>query len=534
MQLLDESTDLGGQRCIVTEHNGEELYWNIVSLPKPKEMRLVVGQLNGFLATMSASRQSLIWDKYKEIHQLLCEVADNIRLNKLLKDKVAELYEMLPYEEAVQYTNMKSDVKLPHDLKDEYSHDAPKGALTYLRPEYTKLVALTLLLRAMFPIWGEYMSRVKDVVGSDFKEFDAATLINKSNLINTPAYSRLEEYINAYVNSSGDLPLSPILGGLGSSQSADWLLRMTLIRRLCVVELKTRSDDGDGTNIVSNIWNYIKNKLETVDKTFAGVIRDKVPESGGGTEEDNTSQMELYKIKEPVAEATIVSFSIYASHPVRMAKAIDPTIDGHLVKECHRQLLARGNFSPTQAQLTVMQYCISLVMPARSGPYMDYEAVVSALSVTQALCWHWGLYDIAILATAVPNNHHGKVLVGVNRTKLTKDQLEALVNLYPHYQVTKGKRDSRPPIHSTSANARAEIIKHNLTHNVAIKAIERLSDMFGSCSWNIKAPEALLALSSMQKGDDGWLIPMTIRNQLADLIFSINELKALTTKAETA
>ena len=169
-----------------------------------------------------------------------------------------------------------------------------------------------------------------------------------------------------------------------------------------------------------------------------------------------------------------------------------------------------------------MQYCLNSVVPARSIPHLEYDALVCAVAVCQALLLHWGFPDLAALVTAKRSAIPTTTMVGSVRNKLTKEQISALVALYPHHQMQVGKH-VRPVFDGSMSQ---ELIEQaNIANNVGILAINELSRQFADSAWVLKLPEEFTTTPlTMTRSDYGWLVPATIKNQLADLILRIAKL----------
>lgn len=522
MQIELTASGEGGQRCLVMTHDLGRLEWNIAFAQGLKNLAPVVREINGYWAKLSLNRQVGIFRQYEKIHAMLENVASEGRLDQQLRPEMEMLFQLHPYAEAEEYVRRFGAVKYPRDLRDEYGVGAPATPLTYLRTDYTGLLVLTLLMRVALPVLGAYIARVKDIAGTNYKELKAISIMSMTHVVTSTPYEKLKAYICTYISDT-DTPLSAVLDGLGSEVLPNWLLAQALIRRIASSELVYVDAPEEPQNIVRSIYNYIRNVIDSPDKRHGGPVREKVPDNRDSSHgDDNMSRADLIKVKQLVAEGNLVVYSVYAEDYIRMAKRIDSTIPVKSVEACLIKLQSDNSFSIDSAQTTLVQYCLNCVIPARGIPQLEYDALLCAVAVTQALLFHWGFMDLAALLTAKRSPIPSTTMIGAARNKLTKEQVAALVVQYPHHQLING-RFARPVFDGSMS---ADLIEQaNIANNVGINAINLLTGQFADSAWILKLPEEFADCTyTMTRGDYGWLIPQTIKNQLADLILKVAKL----------
>ena len=144
---------------------------------------------------MSTQRKKLIFNCYKDIKEVLDRVSlfgeDRVNVKQLsneLPAKVASLYNLMPLEEIEQWSNKFSQVQFPTGLKIQHEDDDKLPDKTYLVSDYKGLVILTLTLRPMVPIWGEYVRLIQKQTGTLFKEYVGIKLINHTQIIHSEYY----------------------------------------------------------------------------------------------------------------------------------------------------------------------------------------------------------------------------------------------------------------------------------------------------------------------------------------------------------
>lgn len=519
MQIEHHVSGDGNQRRMIITHDGNSLEWNIGFTNGLKDMRPLVRDINGYWAKMSITRQNQIFAQYAKIYEIFETVINESRILMQLRREMEVLFDMHPYAEAEEYVRRFGQAKYPKDLRTEYGVGAPNNVLTYLRPDYQGLLVLTLLMRVALPVLGAYIQRVAVSAGTVYKELKALSIMTTTHLVESPSYKKLSDYIQTYTNPA-DNPLSAVVNGLGTENRLDWLLAQTLIRRIAISELVYNDEEADAHNLVRSIYNSIRNLIDAPDKRHGGPIRDKIPSAGDN--DDNVSRAELIKVKQPVSEGNLIAYSVYAEQYLNMATRIDQSVDPILVEAAIIKLRSDNDYSAEANQITLIQWVINCVIPARGVPQLEYEALICAAGVTQALLWHWGFFDLAAIVTAKKQMIPSSTMMGLQRNKPTKDQLAKLIKLYPHHSMASGKAP-RPTFDGSMSHETVEQI--NLANNVALNAINLLSADLANAAWALRLPEEYQQELTLSRSEYGWTIAPTIRNQLADLVIKTSQLK---------
>lgn len=490
-------------RTIETEHDGEILLWDINVLTKNDvDLSRVVADINGYWAQLPKAVQDNLFELYRQAHVTVSGFNPDNGMQMRLLEICRDLYELMPFEELKHWVVNHAKIKYPKELRTVYGEGAPETHLTYLRDEYIDLVALVVALRPMIPIWGEYINRIKEIVGSQFKEHQGVHLIAASSLIHQAPYVRLANYVQAFVSNT-PTSLEQVLNSISSETLPDWTLAIVVTRRLALCELVREGDLGDATNVVSNLYNYINSRIENLPKSFGGKVREKILRGREDRAEDNTSVPETYKMKESVPESHPLVAAEFLKNVVGVAKRIDPTVPPELVAQCVQAAFANRDFKILDAQITIIQYMLNRVIQARSVPLLDFDSLVRGAAITQALLWHWGIYDLALLVTA---NHTAipiTVAIGTVKVKIDQDRLQTLLGKYPYNAQQRNRR------RQTTLNLSKD--------NVACRCIDTITESLDKYRWTFMAPQELIQRTTCASTVDT-TIPESIKLQLADFI----------------
>lgn len=502
-----EVEDNDSMNAVWVCHGDERLSFNTsvynrATKASPKE---IFKHINEYWGRLSEARQSEIFDTYRKIHNTLETVMDNHALIRRLMDLVKAFYQLQPLSEIRQYVDFYSDIKVPGSLRTEYDPDDIHER-TYLRNDYMGLVVLAVALRPMVPIWGEFIRKAGVESGTTYKEYMAMRILQKSHLINSEPMERLYIYVESSVPSD-TTSLSAVLNGLGSAEMPSWLLSLAVVRRLAVGEV---SAADDRSSIITNIYNFVfTNTLNSLDRKFKGKVIEK-HRTMSTSETDKASRVEAYKVKQVVSDGDIVVLGVYTQQVQDMAATIDPSIDARRVKQCCEFIGRLSQLHIQDHHITIAQWVVAPAISPRGVPHLNKPALLRVLGVVQAILWHWGFADLAVILTATPASRDDDGLMTMEgRSRIPKELVERLMQLYPYYQPPGGK--------PTKEN----IEQRQRQGNPAIQAIEALSKSVSFADWESNAPTELLKDCTMIGATRRFVAPPNLRAQLAELIVRI-------------
>lgn len=490
-------------------HGGLELRWDASAFSKANITTAdsVFREINSYWASLPADRQSEIWECYTLIHEAINTITDFARLQGSLTLLVKQLYELHPLSDIERHVRLYCNVRYPLNLKEQLDPDE-KGDRTYLKSEYMDLVDLSVALRPMVPIWGDYIYRVKNQSGSNYKEYQAMMLLTRSNIMSTKTMLRFVDYIAAlcrYNNNSNSA--SAIIGGLGTSELPEWMLAITVVRRLAVCEVNAVDDKS---HLISNVHHFVINNLNGIDRKFEGHVNAKYQETGGA-DDDNASLAELYKIKQPVSDGDIISITSYCEDLYRIVPVVSKgTVTNEQLEACVKsiQVPSVREMEIRQFHLALAQWVLSSAISPRGVPHLSKPVILNMLAVVQSTLWSWGFYDLACLATASPvEMKDGTHFLGaeLGRAKISKALLDRLIEIYP-YTSRPSNRDKTPR-----------------QTNPGCKAVDIVCSDLCRHDWYIHAPQELVSLSSCGNSSRRMIVPADIKNQLAQLIIKLAE-----------
>ena len=501
MKISVENLELDKMTMVKIEHGRVSSLWNTSTYERTSFNKLgnFFDDINRYWASLPMPQQARIFDVYERMLFVLNNVNTLMHLQLQMRDLVKELYSFHDLEELKRSILFYGDVKIPATMKSDYGPKDIKPR-TYLRDDYMELVLFTIALRPMVPVFGEYIEHIKKEVGSNHKEHNAMGILSTSNIYNCPAMERLRTYVCSSVEYE-DVSISAVLEGLGSDELPEWLLNRSIIRKVLVGEVNVPDDKS---TIISNIYNFIISNNRSMDRNFKGKVTDK-RQPRDGSDEDNISLVETYKVKQEVSDGTVVLASVYSEAFLQMAQKIDPTVPKGLLNKFVRAAVANEELNILKHHITLSQWVTHKALAPRSIPSLNKPALLRTIGVTQTLLWHWGFKELALLMTATPvPDEEGDVFGTLDtRTRIPKDLLDQLVERYPYYRRTNSK------------------MQNERQSNVGARAVDSLAKEIFQYDWVVNAPQEFLA-EVYPNGTTTMLAPSDLKSQLAKLILNIH------------
>ncbi len=505
MRIDIEHPDRGKLSLLRLSHKNMEQIWNVSTYDRTNfaDLQSLFKEINDFFAYLPESSQDIIWSVYANAWDIFETTNDPNRLHQKLQKEVRRLYEVIKFDDLKRWSLLYANIAMPSNLKNDYGPGEVKQRTkdkTYLRDDYYDLAVLTIMLRPMVPIFGQYIKQVGKEVGTNFKEHVALGLLSRSGLLSSPVVQRLRTYVEATVKAEEHRD-SAVLGGLGTAELPDWLLSKAIVRRVTLGEI-----NNPNNSIISNVYHTIDQLVNSMDRNFSGRVNPKKPYTGGN-EEDNVSVAENYKVKQEISDGDLCMLSVYTQQMYDMVGRVDPTINMDLVDQCASNVARYPRLKISQHHITLCQWTLAVAISPRGIPSLNKPSLLRALAATQALLWHWGFKELAALMFAEEIIYEEVGIYGVgddSTNKLSMEYVRILTEKYPHYQ-RQGGRDRKQQPRQV---------------NVACKAIDKLSKEMVANEWRLCGPSKLVEEIGYP-GNAPFIIPSDIRTQLADLIIKI-------------
>ena len=518
--LINQFGHTGDPSSALIVHNGESIKWNVKAFDRastPVDGSFdVFEHINGYWKYQKPEVQDKIFDVYKRIKQVFYEsTLTTSDLTQSLYPLISELYMYHDLSDIKRWIDFHGNVRLPAEIEFHNTfEEAQKKSITavrektYLKQDYYWLRALSVSLRSIYPVWGEFIDSTKLENGNTWKEYYAFRLLSYTNL----AKSETMGFLRAYVESTlipGETKPSAILGGLSSDEYPTWILGLIMVRRLVVGDIRGIEPKS---SLVTSIFSYIRQRDKTHESNFIGNIKEKISEGKNQEGENNLSGLEGYKIKQEIPAGDIAIINHYINDVTGIALRICPDIDLALLHISLQSVMALETEQILEAQETIIQWVLAPAVSPRGIPYLTKLGILKAMAITQALLWHRGHYEIACLLSAKAQQNTDEIQSsGVEtRSRITKDLAEQLDALFPYVKRPPGKQ-----------RVTGKDVKEKTIKNPAAIAIEIMAKLFSSNEWRLTIPSEWVAQITGNKNNRSYSVPFDIRIKLANLAIAV-------------
>lgn len=523
----------------IVEHQGKQLDFRAIKSVEQKEFD-IFKEINEYWASCGIDKQNAIFAAYEEIHSVFAEflhLGGDLEVTDFLpqlRPKVAKLFEYHKQEDIYTWYRHHSNIGIPSGIPDAYNEAEGRPGTrdqTYDRADYERLIVLSISIRCMIPVWGEFIVRTEGVIGNDRKEYWAMTLLRESNIEHSPAMARLRRYIDAMV-ARAPINFSVSLKVMSIQNFNDWMLGLVAVRRLTRGDLRVGNAN---TNLAAFIYGFLRMKLEGMAGAL-GEVKPKNPISSTGDGENNLSDLEGFRIKQKVSSGDVaippeylrlsmnavlddqplqvitlpVGYDPLTGEPVMVElkpfiQLISPTQDiSHLVKQAERQTKYLNSEIINDPQLLLCGYLINDFISISSIPHLNKSDAQRLLAFCAATMWSYKQRDLACL---ILNQYRTPILQEKMarpadvRSRVNKDLTEQLKLIFPFVRPGRGGKPQ-------DAGA-------------VFAAIDSLVEMIGDRDLHYNLPPPWAREMGVTNGAI-YRAPAGIRNILADFIYRVN------------
>jgi len=499
---------------VVACHDNEEVVWSIRSLDKGyvNDTYDVFEHINAYWVQLEKQNKLIVdkvFDLYKQIRVVFDENWDRNQLTQKLYQLVADLLDQHDLNDVQLWVVFHSDIIFPDTnvLKTDYvaSPDRPgTREQTYLKEDYVKLISMAVVLRAMNPIWGEFIGRTRSEAGTTFKEYYAFRLLVKSKLARSEAMEKLQVYVE-YSTAAGKNKAASIIGGVSSEDFAGWVLGLVVTRKLCAGDLRGLEPQ---TTLVTYIYNYIHQKVMGIDNSFngtAGMIKDKSFDEKSQEGERNLSRLEGYKAKQEIPAGDIIALEYSMIDAYAIANRLAPGIDQDLIKSALKTTEVLSNSRVFDCQILLLQWIMKPIVPTRGIQYLSKKTIVRLQAVCQAVLLHRGHKELAGLVTATASMNGDEIQVsGVDsRARIPKEMVDELNTLFPFMKRPSGKQKTIKLL------------------NQAVLSIDSMTEKISSSDWILTIEEKFVRDLTGSLTNRRYSIPHNIKVLLTDLVLKL-------------
>lgn len=486
--IADVATLISADRLIIVEHVMDGVKRS-VSFPLSLYKRAHFSDdnesfrpINEYWESLDYAKQTAIYNIYEDIRELFDSPTGTVALSLELTDLVTKLMSYHITTDVARWIRNESNLKVPVGVPMEFVYDIDKNTTpdkTYPYDEYIGLMALSVIFRAMIPIWAMFTKPVKEERGKILKEQHSFLLLKNTELYKSEFLERLMRYIKANINKD-TYTGNHTLEFIPSDDMPFYLLSLVCVRKLCLGEVY---DEVPKPNLPAAIYIFIVDPPSPQGGDHSQQVRSKKlkKEGAGESNENSGSSLELYKARTSITPGRIAEMVYSLRDPVNLAQQLCPLADERLIeKDCKRaletidELVIKGIQSP---QIRLTQWVINPVFPAQGILCIEDESLIARMcAVTETVLRHRGFSYLALLSTAVALVEEGSMRLSPvsSKSQISEELSKALMNGFPY---------QREPKRKTATNSSVNFVQDD---------IKTLSQAFSRYTWRATADEALV------------------------------------------
>lgn len=430
----------------VVKNDGEVLVFSTNSVYKPSSALnagSVFGIVNNFIKTsLSPADQDTMWNHFLTAKELLLNPLSMQATQDKLETVVRRIYDLIDIDRFHYFVEIKGGIVVPSDVMSNYNQvdESFTQDKTYLRDDYVKLVVLSVAIRLLIPIWGEFVSITKDSVPDAQKEFRAYQLIRKSNLKNYPAFGRLLTYIRESHRSSKQAQsIGPTLGGIGREEVPEWIAGVLIVRKLGMINIHA---DQSSSNVISQVSVYIDTTMRNMEKKFGDIVQEKRNAASVVDGEKDPSFLETFRVKQALPFGNIVASDVFAEDIYQICYTIDSTIPKELVAAVEQVTEGLVDEVYDESNVILSQWVLSTSISPALYEVLEKRTNINAMIATQCLLHHWGYHELALLATGLNLRTGSGSGLNDRMMKPTLEHMQKLDRVFP-YQIQQRTRASK-------------------------------------------------------------------------------------------
>lgn len=217
--------------------------------------------INAYVSTLPHTTQEEIYKTFFKVQGSEYRNGfENPEIISKLEVKIAKITELLNYENFKIWLNQQSgSIVYPENIQTHYVHDPDMNTTiekTYIKKDYTDLIAFIIFLRALSPLYVDYHNYTRIITPHHY--FRVYMLLVRSGLQDSPEAVKLRQYID--VNQQTLIGTSPsenlvIHGGLSQDDVVDVLMSEVIFNKLIAIDFFYKD-----CNIISYIFQTVKYK----------------------------------------------------------------------------------------------------------------------------------------------------------------------------------------------------------------------------------------------------------------------------------
>lgn len=503
------------ERQVITEHNGSRQRFTIHMYKKDKFSKdsLTFYPINLYWESIPERDQQAIFECYEDAQELFDSITGVNELKQYLTDISSRLMSFHEIPRVRRWLEYDSPFRVPPDIDPHYKPDVDRSTTrdqTYTYDDYLGLMSMSVIFRAMIPIWSVYSKTAKFDSGKDWRDLNSLWLLKDSNVYKSEEMQRLLRYIKANIRPDTHTG-NHVLAGIPKDDLPQHLLARVCVLKLCMGELleKGAPIEGNKYNLPALVYNSIIEppSPQGGDYSQRVLTKEVLTEGRGETNDSNSSVLEYYKARSPVTVGRIAEMEYSLRDPYAIAAQLCPEADMRnleIALETSQKLYTEV-IQP--CLITLSQWVIAPAFPPKGCYYLEPDLLIRIFAITETVLRHRGFGSLALLSTAytVKEDEGMRITSVVGKSHMPEQLFSSISHYFPYRKESRRK-----------ANTQAEDC-------FVISDIKKLSTEFARFTWRATAADSLVEEVQGSARSRRITILPNLRNDLATMLCQAEE-----------
>lgn len=411
----------------------------------------VFDEINRYWAGLPMTTQEKIFAVYKSVYDGFDQILSKDDLYDHLQARIRELIELHPLDRLGSWLTRDPSIQIPPDVEisfEEHIDSNKTKAKTYTVHDYVKLREISLFLRTMIPVWGEYINSVRRDTGMDMKEYAALQLLEGTGILETEAIDKLIVYIDG-ITSAKKKDSAKILSGVSTEDTPYLLLALVLIRTVCTEDLRGLSTGGrSDTHLVKKVFKFLLQRLHNASESDSSIKIKPTDRSNNESITGRRSILESYRKRTEISMGNIAELELACSQTQEIAMALAPGIDLADLHASIQSAHALTGERVSDPQKALLSWVMKDQISPRGILYPDRKLIIALLGTLEAVLWHRGFKYLACLATSHPVIGREEMIISPidSRGQIPVELKEEISRLYPYvFSFSRRKNEAGTP-----------------------------------------------------------------------------------------
>ncbi len=460
-------------------------------------------EINLYWSQQDDSFQDEVFQVFKDVYTAFDTILNADELYTELNILIGRLLALHPLDKLELWLRLSPTIIVPDTVKDtlpDPTDNTKTPGKTYTLTDYYRLLALSMFMRCLVPVWGEYIANIRKAAGSAKKEFIAVKLLEGTGVLECEAVRRLQIYIDELTKAGEEATYDFVMEGFAPADIPRLMLSLVLVRKICLADLRGSNPQ---TQAVASIWKFLMHRVTSAEDSSVKVKEPRDEAEGSGGKEPH-SNIEAYRRRFQISFGDVAEFELQLGQEYDLAVLIEPDLPYNVWKESRKSIKHLEVENVGDAQLLIAGWVIKDIITPHSVYYVEKE-LPSLLAAVESVLWWRGFKNIATIVSS-------QVIVGVEDVSIgysnTREQI--------HPEVVDEMKKYFPFVWG-NARRKSTPVQHDV-----LGAIDYIADQLFFNSWGMTMSDRRIIEVFGEKRRT-LIIPSNIKTELCKLIIDIEQ-----------